>query len=566
MSRSSFPILLTTLLSACAAGRAPSPAPSPAPVGVPPAGAQAAGAVAGTGAAGSAASEQPASVSDGRQPAARTSAAVAPASAQAAPVEAQSAVAQVAPGESGISPAASAEAPAPQADAERGLSGAELSLWSDPAFRLRFTESYLSDTTVEPTPSDEEVVVLAEFNDLMAAGRQDKALQVLEKRRSKGCSALIDCYVANLRMQREEPDAAAAAYRVAVGKFPKFRRAWRGLAFAEARRESYPEALQAAVRTIELEGANGDLYGILGICHMQLENYVAAESAYRLANMLEPTNPEWEAGMAMAFFRQGRFPEAIALFDGMLQRRPDDAYLWLSQGKAYLAAKRPLEAAQNFEVAHSLGAATTDSLGVLGSIYINEGITELGAEAYLAALALDSAKMAGPALTAAKSLLMRFDAVEDAERLLALVDASGLSLEEQKERLDLLGKISATKDPNKLEGLEFLQQIVALDPMDGDALIRLAAVYSARGEVEQALFHFERASGIEAFEEKGKLAQGQFLVKQQRYSEGLPLLRRALDLRRARNEAGTGRKDSTEGIEALIQYAEKKSQARAGAG
>jgi tetratricopeptide (TPR) repeat protein len=224
--------------------------------------------------------------------------------------------------------------------------------------------------------------------------------------------------------------------------------------------------------------------------------------------------------------------------------------------------QQPLKAAENFEVVKSLGAATVETLNLLGNIYINDGITELGADAFLEALAQDQGKVAGPALTAAKSLLLRYDAVEDADRVLAAVDPAVLDTAQQKERLNLLARLSIAKDPNNLESLEVLAELVALDPLDGDALIRMARSYGARGEVEQALFHFQRASGIEGFEERAKLAQGQFLVNQQRFPEALPLLRRALDLRKERNEAGLTRKEPTESLEAMIQYVERKTQTR----
>jgi tetratricopeptide (TPR) repeat protein len=556
MSRPSVTILLSTLLAACAAGRGPIGTSQDSPDAS--AASQTVQAEPGVQSAG----DQPAAVSDGRAPAPKAVEASAPALAAGTDAAAKAGAAAETPSAPSQAPAASPLAAAQTGEASRRLAAEELSLWNDPAFKRRFTESYLSDTTIEPTPTDEEIIVLAEVSELLGADRQDKALALLQKRRNKECSAVIDCYVANLELQQERLDEAIACYQVAVEKFPKFRRAWSNLSLAHIRRGDYADGARAVVRTIELGGGTATLYGLLGVCHMQTEHFVAAESAYRMANLLEPGNPDWEVGMASAFFKQQRYPEAIALFGGMLQRRPDDANLWLSQAKAYLGMQQPLKAAENFEVVKSLGAATVETLNLLGNIYINDGITELGADAFLEALAQDQGKVAGPALTAAKSLLLRYDAVEDADRVLAAVDPAVLDTAQQKERLNLLARLSIAKDPNNLESLEVLAELVALDPLDGDALIRMARSYGARGEVEQALFHFQRASGIEGFEERAKLAQGQFLVNQQRFPEALPLLRRALDLRKERNEAGLTRKEPTESLEAMIQYVERKTQTR----
>ncbi len=47
------------------------------------------------------------------------------------------------------------------------------------------------------------------------------------------------------------------------------------------------------------------------------------------------------------------------------------------------------------------------------------------------------------------------------------------------------------------------------------------------GDLEKAIFYYERAASIEKYEADAKLRHAQVLVNQSKYAEALPLLRRA---------------------------------------
>ncbi len=76
-----------------------------------------------------------------------------------------------------------------------------------------------------------------------------------------------------------------------------------------------------------------------------------------------------------------------------------------------------------------------------------------------------------------------------------------------------------------------LEEIVALDPLDGEALILLGQHSGRAGDVEQAIFYYERAESLEEFEADAKVRHAQLLVGQGRYDEALPLLRSAQQIR-----------------------------------
>jgi tetratricopeptide (TPR) repeat protein len=80
------------------------------------------------------------------------------------------------------------------------------------------------------------------------------------------------------------------------------------------------------------------------------------------------------------------------------------------------------------------------------------------------------------------------------------------------------------------ETVRVLEEIIKLDPLDGEALMLLGQNY-AKEKPDQAIFYFERAANIESFEVNAKLRHAQVLVQMKRYADALPLLRRVQELK-----------------------------------
>ena len=92
--------------------------------------------------------------------------------------------------------------------------------------------------------------------------------------------------------------------------------------------------------------------------------------------------------------------------------------------------------------------------------------------------------------------------------------------------LRLRARIAVAQGAGEEEAL-VLKEILEIDPLDGDALILLGQHSRRSGDVEQAIFYFERAAGIEGFEAEALVRHAQAVVSQGNYSAALPLLRRA---------------------------------------
>jgi tetratricopeptide (TPR) repeat protein len=390
-------------------------------------------------------------------------------------------------------------------------------------------ESLLAETEIEPRVTATERAEIEAALALVAAGKTDEALRRLDAGRGGAAAGFMR---GSLLFQQEKLPEAIAACEGAVAQYPKFRRAHRMLGILYVRQGDFDKALPALTRVLELGGGDAFTYGLLGYSNAALNRFLAAESAYRQAVLLDPVTLDWQMGLARALFRQERCAEASALCAALIEAHPERADLWLLQANALIGLNQPLKAAENFEIAARLGAATAESLNMLGDIYVNEGLYTAAVEAYQQAL--ERFPEAGPdrPLRAAKVLVGR-GALAEAKKLICRMDelhGAALASAERKDLLRLRARMAVAEGASG-EEIQILQEILEIDPLDGEALILLGQHAGRARDLEKAVFYYERAAGLERFEADAKLRHAQLLAGQGRYAEALPLLRRAQELK-----------------------------------
>ncbi len=408
------------------------------------------------------------------------------------------------------------------------LSRQELRIWNDPAFKRQFAESYIAETEIEPRVTLNEREQMQHVLELISSDQMDKAAEMLKESRNPAASAVFDFTLANIYFQQEKLDQAASVYLVAVKKYPKFRRAWKNLGLIYIRQGKFEQALPPLTRVVELGGGDAITYGLLGYAYSNVEKYLPAESAYRMAILLDPKTLDWKMGLARSFFKQERFAEAAALCGQLIKDNPDRASLWLLQANAYIGLNEPLKAAENYELVDKLGESTVESLNMLGDIYVNEGLYETAVESYIRAMKEDEAGNTDRAIRAAKVLVAR-GAHHETQQLIGQIEEiykDQLEPDERKELLKLRARLAVAEGAAE-EEVRVLEEIVELDPLDGEALILLGQHHERKGDTEKALFYYERAAAIEGFEAEAKVRHAQLLVRNGKYDEALPLLRRA---------------------------------------
>lgn len=426
-------------------------------------------------------------------------------------------------------PASPASPAAPASD--DAATPANLSIWKDPEFQKSFLLSYgvLADREPKLTPQEREAlekVVPLMGTDLSAAAT---ALAALVK---PDANALFDFTLGNVQFQLDRVEDAKRSYGSAVQKLPTFLRAWKNLGLAAMRTGDMPGAIRALTKMIELGGGDGLTYGLLGQAHASQGDFLSGESAYRQALLLSPESLDWKLGLTRCLFKEERFAEAAELCAGLIAKNPERTDLMLLQASAFLGMKEPRRAAQNYEILARGGHATPEILYSLGDIYVNESLMDLAAGAYLRALELDPAQGASRAFRAAEALAAR-GALEPASQVLARMRSvfeSRLDDAEKRRLLKLQARIEVAQGAGeKVVGV--LEEIVSLDPLDGEALMLLGQYYGRSSQPEKASFYYERAASLESFEADAKVRLAQIFVGQGKYGEAVTLLKRSQELK-----------------------------------
>ncbi len=409
----------------------------------------------------------------------------------------------------------------------RAVSNPAKDMWNDPAFVQSFTGSYGILAEYEPPISNDEKLILRSLMDAIKSNPQT-AITTLEQEIQPETSAAFEFILANLYFQQGNLANAEKYYNKATRKFPNFRRAYKNLGLLQVQAGTYKPAVKTISKAIELGEVDGRCYGLLGYCYLTQELYYPAETAYRQAILMQPETLDWKLGLARCLMETQRYADAIALFDTLIKLQPNRADFWLLQGNAYIGKQEPMAAARNIEIVRRMGQAERATLTLLGDIYINNNAPSLALDAYLAALKV--ANNDSKSLIRAAEILTRTGNFSEGKTMInstrtrfgdKLSDANDLKL------LTLEATIARAEDDTKT-AITALNQIIERDALNGEALIELANIYAAQGELPKAINRFQQAEKIEAFERKALIAHAQALVANTDYQASLPLLRRAL--------------------------------------
>ncbi|MGB0766895.1 MAG: tetratricopeptide repeat protein, partial [Phycisphaeraceae bacterium] len=398
----------------------------------------------------------------------------------------------------------------------------------DPATRLKRALEYVTTQRAQ----NESFSVLVDF---LAANLQLNMAMNIEEPAEGASDAVRGFYEARKKKLLRE---AAKGYRNCATQFPKYRRAWRNLGIVSLRLQDYEQAREAFSKVIMLGGGDPDTYGLLGFCYTTLGDHLPAESAFRMANLLDPSKNDWRMGMIRSFLLQKRYSEAIAMTGQMLEEEPTNDRLWLFQANAYIGMEQFAKAAENYEILDGLGKSTVQSLSMLANIYTNRGLFETAVERYQQAIEIASADKRGDLLpqlmNAAQVLASRGEESRDATK--ALIDTITTQYEGtiEKDQLTTLLRLNARlalAEGDDEGQAKILEEVVKLNPLDGEALILLGQHYARLQEWPKAISFYERAANIEGFEADAKVRHAQALVLSDRASQALPLLRQAQQIK-----------------------------------
>lgn len=430
-------------------------------------------------------------------------------------------------------------------------------LFRDPDFVKDFVGSYGFLADVEPKVSSDEQTLLVTVREMFEKSRFREAEQEIvrfiketeaptdpEKQPAEISPALV-FVLGNLYFQADRADEARRAFLEAIRRYPRFRRAHTNLAYLYISKSQTDEALPMLQKAIELGENSSRAYGLLGYCHLLKKNALAAENAYRQAYLLDPASRDWKLGLAQTLMAQEKAAEASNLLGSLIEENPNDKQLWLQQTNALLSMDRKDEAAVNLEILRHKNLADEGNLNLLGNLYMDRSEPQLALYAYLAAIDKSTTFDVQRALKSAR-ILVDYGFPEKAEELIAAIESkAGDKISPADRTRLLLTEVRAAQAAGQTDRVgNLLDKLVEINPADGEVLLELARHKDklARDEedeekrkewVVEARTHYQLAVRSEAVAYPANLAYGQMLVREQRYTEALPVLQAALALKKS---------------------------------
>ena len=372
------------------------------------------------------------------------------------------------------------------------------------------------------------------------------AARLLQSLHSKSSPALI-FILGTLYFQDGNLPAAEKAFKMAIERHPPFRRAYKNLALLYVQKNDLDSALEPLQKSIQLGESDSRSFGLLAVCYMNKEQFIAAEAAYRQAFLLDPDNKDWKTGLVNALAALNKYGEAAAMLDTLLTEEPDNASYIDLQANCYLGMEQPLKAATNFEILRHLGKATDRTLDQLGNIYLGKKLFIPALGAFIAAAEISDGSNFERSLSTAK-ILSDYGALTEAQQYISTIRDTTALDPEQSLALDTIKAKVLRSQGREEEAAELLGSLVERDPMNGAALVELALYHERKEDIARAKFYFDRALKVEAVAYDANLRFGQMLVRLGHAAEALPKLKRAQEIR------------SSDGLERYIRQVERAAR------
>tara|TARA_A100001037_G_scaffold306864_1_gene357684 strand:- start:25896 stop:27416 length:1521 start_codon:yes stop_codon:yes gene_type:complete len=426
-------------------------------------------------------------------------------------------------------------------------------------FVKAFIGSYGFLSPVEPKVDTEEAELLVDLQELFGQGRYaevEKRLSAFIRERRqpidpeakpKDVSPAMIFMLGNYYFQSDRIKEAERAYRIAIDRFPSFRRAHKNLAMLHASSGDMDKAFPHLKKAIELGDADHRSYGLLGYTYLLKKRPMAAEGAYRQAFLLNPDEKDWKLGLAQALLLQENWAAAASLLGELINESPGNVDLWKRQANCYIEMNQKLRAAANFEVLRRKGLADVETLDRLGNIYVVAEQPMLALGAYLAAMKKSPTVDVKRSLRTAR-ILVDFGAGEEATKYIKQVREHGSGTLQNSDLVELLlVEVAAArlrKDPDRMG--ELLDRVLEIDRGHGEALVQRGvylgqlALDAPDPDGKKKLYTQARTSFRMALEKpevayQANLRYGQMLVRRGQAIEALTYLKAALEEKESDN-------------------------------
>jgi tetratricopeptide (TPR) repeat protein len=451
-------------------------------------------------------------------------------------------------------------------------------LFQQPGFAKDFVGSYGILSEVEPDVTDTEQKLLSRLQVLFSESKfkdaENQLILYIKETTTPSdpdlqpgeISPALVFVLGNLYFQSERLTEAERAFKEAIRRFPKFRRAYTNLGFLYTSQNKMDDALAAFQKTVELGEKSARVMGMLGYCYMFKQNAVAAENAYRQAYLIDPNARDWKLGLAQALLMQDKYADAASMFDNLIKENSQDRNLWMRQTSAYLAMEKFDDAIINLEMMRMLDLADEKSLVLLGNIYIDQSQPRLALDAFADAMSRATQFDVAQALKSAKILNDNGNPKEAGEMLQKIRAKAG----DKITSADLLAldltevKIARNNNQPDVVG-NILARLLQDNPASPEILLEMAKhcdqcaksetdEEKIRKHIGEAKTNYMLAMQHEQTAYPANLGYGQLLIRDNRALEALPFIEKALSLKKT---------DSLEQYASRVRRAADREKVRA---
>ncbi len=405
-------------------------------------------------------------------------------------------------------------------------------VWTDRNFQESFAGSYGVLSEREPPIDEATRDFFSERVRQHLPDNIEEAIRLLRERDAgERPHAGVAFTLGNLYFERNDLANAQRYYERAIELFPNFLRAHRNLTFVAVLREDEELARTHAIRATTLGDTDSFLHGTLGELYMKEGKLIAGETALLTALLTDPDNRTWRWLLARNYLEQERWGDAESLMDRLLVEDPEDSDIWLALSHVYIGKDDLNQAATAIEMVSLLGRRDSESLIVSGRVYAERGVTDLAYQAFIAAMD-QSPRPSLPQIVAATEDFVDDLAFSEArgmvEKIRSSYGSDRIPRMTDTELRAILGYIAVMEGRgNEVESE--LREIIAMDPLNGRALLALGIHYGEQGDFQMADFMFERARDLDRFRGRAYLLHGELMIERKRWDDAVEFIRYAVD-------------------------------------
>mgnify|MGYP003647601607 CR=1 FL=1 len=395
---------------------------------------------------------------------------------------------------------------------------------AQPTFVLpQFTGPYRER---EASVAPEEYETAERLRALLENNKRDEVLKELNTFYDLELSPAMLTLKAQVYFSLKMYDEALSTYQAVLARKPELVRVHADLGQLYLIRQDYNNAREHFAKAITFGSNSALILGQLGYINLMQHGAFSAISAYQQAMALEPNNLQWQQGLLAALTQAKMYPAAQALLQELIEKRPNDAQLWLNKAALALNSYQPDEALVALEMAIILGEDNTKNIKTAAQLHLQ-------LNSFPRALELISQHVKSTSLD--MSLLNEYlmwlgqtKMWDYAEQLLDSVtpQLSSLNNTEQSMYYSHRARIQQIQQHPK-QADDFYTMALDKNPANAETLLSYADFSASQKHYVRAELLYMRAEGIDTSSKQALLGRAQLYITIKDFQSALVQLKRA---------------------------------------